>query len=265
MNLFRHELYMMRNGLVIWILGLLAFSTLFLSFFPSFYDEAEDFRNVLQSYPEEMLRALDVDMSMITSYEGYYAYIFMFILLGFSIQAMNIGIGLLNKEINGGTAEFLLSKPIGRKMILSSKVLAALICLLGTNMVYTAVVYLISPLLAVQKPDTEVLLLFSGAALWLQVFFLTLGLLFSIFAQGINSPVIVSVSVVFSFYVLNMLTSLTEVKGMRYVTPFQYFDMGYIVKHTTYEWKYIGLLAILICCAVCLVYRTFSKKDIKVA
>ena len=90
------------------------------------------------------------------------------------------------------------------------------------------------------------------------------GLILAVFFQGIKSPVIISISTVFSLYVLNMLTSFTQTKGLRYVTPFQYFDMGYIMEHSTYEWKYIWLLAALIIGGGFLVFAAFSHKDVKV-
>ncbi len=264
MNIYSQELKVYRSSMLVWVISLVFLAALFLSFYPSFYDEAEEFTRILRSYPEGVLLALDIDSTMVSSYLSYYAYIFTFILLGFAIQAMNIGIGLLNREINGRTAEFLLSKPVRRYQLLSSKLLAALTCLIFTNIVYTAAICLLSPLLAIHKVDFGILLLLSGAALWIQLLFLMAGLILAVFFQGIKSPVIISISTVFSLYVLNMLTSFTQTKGLRYVTPFQYFDMGYIMEHSTYEWKYIWLLAALIIGGGFLVFAAFSHKDVKV-
>lgn len=91
-----------------------------------------------------------------------------------------------------------------------------------------------------------------------------MGLILAVFIQGIKSPVIISTSTVFSLYVLNMLSSFTQMKGLQYVSPFQYFDTGYMIEHSSYEWKYIWLLAALIIGGGFLVFTAFSHKDIKV-
>jgi len=264
MSIYRQELKVNRNSILVWVISLVILAALFLSFYPSFYDEAEEFTRIVQSYPEGVLLALDIDSTMVSSYIRYYAYIFTFISLGFAIQAMNIGIGLLNREISGRTAEFLLSKPVSRYQLLSSKLLAALTGLIFINVLYTAAICLLSPMFAIHKVDYSILLLFSGALLWIQLLFLMIGLILAVFIQGIKSPVIISISTVFSLYVLNMLTSFTQTKGLRYVCPFQYFDTGYIIEHSAYEWKYIWLLAALITGGGFLVFTAFSHKDVKV-
>ena len=264
MNIYRQELRVNRNSTVIWVISLVMLAALFLSFYPSFYEEAEEFTRILQSYPEEVLLALDIDSTLVSSYLSYYAYIFTYMLLGFAIQAMNVGIGLVNREVNGRTAEFLLSKPVRRYQLLSSKLLAALTCLIFTNILYTAAICLLSPMFATHEVDYGILLLFSGAGLWMQLLFLMMGLILAVFIQGIKSPVIISTSTVFSLYVLNMLSSFTQMKGLQYVSPFQYFDTGYMIEHSSYEWKYIWLLAVLIIGGGFLVFTAFSHKDIKV-
>ncbi len=74
----------------------------------------------------------EVDLSTVL---GYYSFIYLFAQLCLAIQAGNYGFGLVSIEESELTADFLLSKPVGRPQILTSKLLAALASLLVTTLV----------------------------------------------------------------------------------------------------------------------------------
>ncbi len=66
---------------------------------------------------------------------GFYSFVFMFVQLCLAIQASNYGFGLVSIEESELTADFLLSKPVSRAQVLTSKLLAALTSLTITNLV----------------------------------------------------------------------------------------------------------------------------------
>ncbi|MDN4075082.1 ABC transporter permease subunit [Fictibacillus terranigra] len=114
MNIFLHELKVNRKSMLIWAFALAAVTVLFFSIYPSVEKDGDQFIKVLQNYPEGVLKALGVQISTITSLLGFYSYFFLYVMLCGAIQAMNLGTGILSKEVSGKTAEFILTKPVTR-------------------------------------------------------------------------------------------------------------------------------------------------------
>ena len=90
---------------------------------------------VMANYPPELLAAFGWDQMDLGTVLGFFAFAFSFIQIMISIQAANYGFSLVSVEERELTADFLLAKPVGRAKILTSKLLAALACLLITNIV----------------------------------------------------------------------------------------------------------------------------------
>ena len=133
MNMFLHELKAYRKSAIIWTTALVALVVLFLSMFPSFSREAEEFKKLLEGYPEALRRALGLAVENIGSILGFYSYVFLYISLVGAIQAMNLGMSIVSKEVRDKTADFLLTKPVTRTKIMTSKLLAAVASLVITN------------------------------------------------------------------------------------------------------------------------------------
>jgi ABC-2 type transport system permease protein len=126
MNIYLHELKVYRKSTIIWTISLLAVVGLFLSMFPAFAKDAEEFSKLLEGYPEAVRKAIGIELGHFFTTLGFYSYAFTFISLCGAIQAMNYGTGVISKEIREKTADFLLTKPVTRIRIMISKFLAVL-------------------------------------------------------------------------------------------------------------------------------------------
>src|SRR5665647_474112 len=125
MNMYIHELKVYRKSTIVWTLSLIAIVILFMSIFPAFAKDVAVFQKYVDSLPKTLIAALGI-ASLDLSVLGFYSVIFIYIMLCSSIQAMNIGLSIVSNEERGKTADFLLSKPITRQQIITSKLLAAL-------------------------------------------------------------------------------------------------------------------------------------------
>ena len=83
-------------------------------------------------FPPELRAAFGLDALDMATVLGFYGFVFLFVQLCLAIQAGNYGFGLVSIEESELTADFLLSKPVSRAQILTSKLLAALTSLLVT-------------------------------------------------------------------------------------------------------------------------------------
>src|SRR4030066_1693369 len=134
-NIYQHEFLARLKSVVIWALAMAIILVFYFSLFPVFSDQAALMNEFLARYPAQLGAAFGLDKIDLSTVLGFYAFTFVFVQLCLAIQAGNYGFGLVSIEENELTADFLLSKPVSRTQVLTSKLLAALTSLTITNLV----------------------------------------------------------------------------------------------------------------------------------
>ncbi|WP_163103444.1 ABC transporter permease subunit [Peribacillus alkalitolerans] len=262
MNIFMHELKAYRKSTIIWSLSLIAIIVIFMSMYSSFAKDADDFIKILESYPEAIRNALGFNQENFFTILGFYSFPLSFITLCAAIQAMNLGTSIVSKEVREKTADFLLTKPVTRTQILTGKLLAALVSIIITNMIYFAAASLIAFQVKTEDFSLKIFLLLSLTIFFIQLIFLALGIIISVMVQKIKSVLTVSLATVFAFYFVGMFSDTTNDEVKRYFSPFKYFDTAYIIKHSSYEAAYLMVGAGIIILAIATSYVVYNKKDI---
>jgi ABC-2 type transport system permease protein len=230
--------------------------------YPSFYTNSAEMKKLLEAYPEPVRKALGISLDSFFSMQGFYSYTFLYIMLSGSIQAMNLGLSIISKETRDKTADFLLTKPVTRWQIVTFKLLAALISLIITNIIYLIVAASTAYYVRTGPFSIKAFLMISITLFFVQLIFLAMGVLFAVIFPKIRSVVSVSLGTVFGFFIINMFNSIISDKALRYITPFKYFDLAYIIKNEAYEMQFIYVEIIFIIFAITLSYLLYSKKDI---
>ena len=262
MNIFLHELKANRKSTIIWTLSLVAVVVLFMALFPSIAKDSDAFKKVLENYPEALRKAIGLSIESITSLLGFYSYVFAYVVLCGSIQAMNLGTSILSKEVREKTADFLLTKPVTRTQIVTAKLLSAFVSLILSNLVFIAAAWVTLQAVKEGPFDTTVFLLLSLTAFFVECMFLALGIVVSVMVPKVKSVLPLSLGTVFGFFIINMFGSVIGEKTVRYLTPFKYYDSAYIIKHQEYETSFIVIEIVVITVAVAASYLVYSKKDI---
>lgn len=262
MNMFLHELKAYRKSTFIWTLSLVALVMLFLSMFPAFSKDAEEFRKLLEGFPIELRKAIGLSVDTIATLIGFFSYAFLYLKLAGAIQAMNLGTSILSKETREKTADFLLTKPVTRVQVVTSKLLAAIISLVITNIVFIIATFFMASIVAGDDFNKEALFLIAISLFFLQLMFLALGIVISVIFPRIKSVMSVSLGTVFGFFMLGMISSTTDDKALRYLTPFNYFDSTYITQHSSYEISFLISGTLFIIAAVLVSYYLYAKKDV---
>jgi ABC-2 type transport system permease protein len=263
MNIFLYELRSLRKSTIAWTISILALAAVYLSLYPSIMEDAEDFRELLGSYPESVRAILGINLDYITSMLGFYSFIFSFVLLCGAIQAMNLGVAILSKEARERTADFLLVKPVSRKTIVSAKLLAAAVALVFTNVVYVAGSLLLANIFKLEDFSVKLYVMVSLTMFFVQIMFVAIGLLVSVFFKKIKNVLPISLGLVFGFYFIGafLVTDNTE-KLKRIVSPFKYFDIYYIIDHASYEAFYMIVGAVIVVASIVAGYIIYNRKDI---
>ncbi len=261
MNIFLHELKAYRKSIIIWAGSMAALSALFIFIFSSAAGDFEAVKNIMENVPEALRKVLSIYVDSISTLEGFYSFVFVYIVLCGAIQAMNLGTSIVSKEIREKTADFLLTKPVDRKTILTAKLLAALFSLIITNIIYLLIS--VSMTATVKSEfSMKIFLMISLTLFFVQLMFMALGVMVSVIAGKIKSVISISLSTVFGFFIISALGSVLGDEAVRYITPFKYFDTAYIIKNAAYETSFVIIEIIFIIAAIAASYLVYTKKDI---
>ncbi|WP_264803966.1 ABC transporter permease [Cytobacillus sp. NCCP-133] len=264
MNIFIYEWKSYRKSTLIWSLSLAGLTILLFSMFPAIAKDAEEFKRVLQGFPEPVRKAIGLEIDSIATILGFYSYVFLYVSLCGSIQAMNLGSSLLTKEIREKTADFLLTKPVTRKQVLTSKLLAAVVSLILTNIIFVTAANMMASIVKTESYSISAFILISVSLFLLQLIFLAIGVLVSVIVPRIKSVLSVSLGTVFGFFMVGIFGSAAGDEAMRYITPFKYFDPAYITNNSAYEPAFFTLGAGIILASISVVYYVYSKRDISI-
>ncbi|CAH2214743.1 ABC transporter permease subunit [Tepidibacter aestuarii] len=262
MNIFLHELKAYRKSSIIWTLSLVVVVIIFFSLFPSFSRDIEQIKNLLEGFPKSIRNIIGISLESFDNILGYYSFPLSFIILIGAIQAMNFGVSIVSKEIRQKTADFLLTKPIKRTQILTSKILAVTTSLIATNIIYILAANIIASIVKNEDYSFKIFFMVSITLLFVQLIFMSLGVIISVILPRIKSVLPISLATVFVFYFISFLSSADSDDIIRYITPFKYFDPAYIIKNGAYETPFIIISLLVIIVSIIASYAIYDKKDI---
>ena len=262
-NIYRHEFLTRLKSVVIWSLALTAIVMVFFSFFSVFADQAELMNQMLAKFPPEMRAAFGMDGMNLASVLGFYSFIFLFIQLCVAIQAGNYGFGLVSIEESELTADFLLSKPVSRTQVLTSKLLAALTSLtLTTLMIWVSSFAAISLFRGEREYETGTLLLLLFSIVILQLFFLSVGLAISLLVKRVRSVTPYSLGLSFGAYVLSAFSGVFGDVTLELLTPFKHLDAAAIVENGAYDTPLVLFNVAVSLVSLAVSYWLYIRRDI---
>jgi len=262
MNIYKHEFGMNVRSVITWSIALVLVIILFLSFFSSISAQATLLNDALSQFPKELLIAFGLTNVDMTTILGFFSMIFLICQIILAIQASNYGFSMLSIEERELTADFLLTRPVGRAKILTSKFLAALTCLAITDLVlWFSCIVAINIFKGDSSYDWNTLMLLLISVVFFQLVFLTLGMLISVLVKRIRSVTTFSMALAFGMYVLSAFGGMLGESFLEWFTPFKHFDAAYIISHQTYDPK-IWISLVVIPTAVVGTYLLYRRRNI---
>src|SRR5271169_5845053 len=133
LNIFFHEFKTKLPSAAGWSATVAGLILVFSIMFSSIAGQVESLNSILANYPKELLIAFGLNGVDLSTVLGFFSFIFLFVQICLAIQAANYGFSLVSVEESEWTADFLLTKPVKRTRILTSKLAAAVVCLTITN------------------------------------------------------------------------------------------------------------------------------------
>ncbi len=205
---------------------------------------------------------LGVSLSLLKEPLGVYSFLTGFFMLAGGVFGMQFGLSLYAKECIENTAEFLYTKPCGRKAIYRAKTLCLLI---GVGMV--GAVYLLSSYasLALFQPGFPVgeFLLYAISFSLVTLFCGALGLLWGCCRPNNRYTLLTAGVVVFLEFCITAFSNTIQNYALGFLSPFTYFKPIGIHARGFYRMDYLICDLILTAAFFVLSYRALLKRDIQ--
>lgn len=269
MNIFKFEFRRLFKSAIMWSLVCSALIVMFMAFFPSMKDMGmqELVGEKLGALPSGMLEAFNINATMdFSNISDYLGYAIQYIGMAGGIYGAILGVSALIKEESEGTIEFLYSKPVTRRKIVTAKIFSS-VAIFFIFIAITTIITMISA--SIVKPSdvelTSVLkdikIIFVGITL-LGLIFMSIGFLISVLIKSAKSATSIAIGVFFTTYVIGVLGKMQEdLDWLLYLSPSDYVVPSNIIKNG-FEAKYVitGILIIIV--SVALTYFIYNKKDL---
>ena len=260
MTLFLHEIKRNALALLIWSYVIAFMLGICIIIFPEMSAQMGDISDMLSNMGS-FSDAFGMDQLNFGKFVDYFAVECGNTLgIGGSIFAAILGISALSKEEGDRTAEFLLSHPISRANIVTSKILSILSQILIFNTAITVVAFVCASIIGETSEVGKILLLFlSNMLMQIEISMICLGISSFLRRGGIG----IGIGVAFGFYFLNIVSNLSDkVEFLKFITPFGYTDGAGIIQSSTLEVKYLIVGATLTILGVAIAYKKYISKDI---
>ena len=265
MNILLRELKANRRSLIIWGGALALINFFMMALYPTFAEDAARLEELLSLYPEGFMKVFGLDRLSMGEAIGFYAMeaYFMVVLFG-SMFAVILSSGMLAKEEDEKTIEFLLAKPVTRTQIVTNKLLSFIVYLLIFNVGISIVTFIAFEIFAESYSRMELLRLLI-APFWAHLAFASLGFLLSLFFTRKKSTYSIGIGLVLLVYFFNAMATLTEkVQFLRYFSPFYYMDAADIIQDGGINPLHTLILLAVSALAVGATYFLYNRRDITI-
>lgn len=262
--MFKREMKVNLKSFLIWMIILIGIFLVVFLIYPSIIssDKVKMMDEVMAIFPEEMLKAFNMDISSIDSAFGWLkSEGFVFVLLIIGCYSGILGSNILLKEESDKTIEYLNSLPIKRTNIVLSKVLSGFIYII--LMVIILSIFNFIGLSISGNFNEKQYLLLSITPLFSSFVIFSLCMFLSTFTHKTNKMFGVSLGIVFISYILQILCCLSEsTEFLKYISIFTLADIRNVIQDIAINPVMVIISVILSVLFVLLTIIRYNKKEL---
>lgn len=229
--MFKREMKINLKNFIIWTSILIGLFLVVFLVYPSIINSQnmEMMDEMMKIFPEEMLKAFNMDISSIDSAFGWLKTEgFVFVLLITGIYSGILGSSILLKEESDKTIEYLNSIPVTRKNIVISKILCGLLYI--TLMVLSIGVFNFIGLSLSGDFDKKLYILLSITPILSSIVIFAVCLFLSTFTHKTKKTMGISLGIVFASYFLNIISEMGEkTEFLKYISIFTLADIRNVI------------------------------------
>lgn len=260
MTLVKHELRQGKSSLLIWTVSIGFLLAICIFLFPEMKGQIEGVTALFASMGA-FTEAFGMDRLNFGTFIGFYAVECGNILgLGGAFYAALCAVGILSKEEQDKTAEFLLTHPVSRKRVITEKLMAVMIQITAMNIAIYALS--VSSIVAVGEavPWKEISLL--HLAYYLLQMELA-GICFGISAFLRKGGAGVGLGIAAMMYFLNLIANIADTAAfLKSITPFGYCEGADVVSKGGLDIALVAIGEAIGIAGIMIAYLKYAKKDI---
>lgn len=259
---FRWSLWQRRWSNLWWLVGILAFVVLQMTFYPTIRDQAAELEKSFSNLSDSAV-ALISDTGDFFSPVGYLSgQIFYFMLpLLLGGLAITLGASLIGREEREGTLELLLARPISRGRLMLAKASFGIVTVMFVGLAATVATVIMSRLVDLPVPADNILLTGLVATV-LAISFGAIAFMITLLGRTARAASIgVAALIAIAGYLLTSLAANVEwLKWPAKVLPFDYYRPAEILRGT-YNWKNLLFIVGVIVLAGIISWSAFRRRD----
>ena len=245
--MFKRELKVNLKVFIIWTSILMGLFLIVFLIYPSIINSAnmEMIDEMMKIFPEEMLKAFNMDISTIDSAFGWLKTEgFVFVLLITGVYSGILGSNILLKEESDKTIEYLNSVPVTRKNIVLNKILCGLFYII--LMIVIIGIFNFIGLSLSGEFDRKSYILLSITPLFSSIVIFAICLFLSTFTHKTKKTLGISLGIVFVSYFLNVISEIGEsTEFLKYISIFTLADIRNVILN-------VSINPILVVLAICI-------------
>lgn len=271
LNIYLRELKANLKSFLFWCIGIIAIIAGGMGKYAGFSSSAQSIASIMEKTPRALLAIFgmnDVDMS---TPAGFYAVIFLYVLIMSTVYSSMLGAGIISKEERDKTSEFLFTKPVTRADVITAKILAALTYTLLFNIAAIAVSFaaasMVTPesITGIKYGLSRDILMLGAGMLAVQLIYLFIGTGMASVIKKPGASTGIAAGVMLATYFVSMVIDLTDdLDFLKYLTPFKYFEPKKLINGGNPEPIFIGTSLVLIVLFLFATYIFFPKRDLNI-
>jgi len=265
MNVFIVEMRAHRKSLIIWGFGIIFMVAAGMGKYVALSSSGQSMNEVFAQMPKSMQTIFGIAGFDVSKASGYFGMLFLYLTIMATIHAVMLGADIISKEENDKTAEFLLSKPISRNNIITSKLSAALV-----NIIIFNIITLVSSIVVVGKyskgeaVSSEIIILMGGMFI-LQLIFMFIGTAIAAACKHPKNATSISTAVLLITYILSMAIDLSgKIGNLKYFTPFKYYEAKNLISDGGFQWNFVILSIVIILAMLKITYVFYKRRDLSI-
>lgn len=265
MNVFLREMKANLKSLIIWSVSIFLMIVMGMVKFQGYQTSGQSITNVIADMPGSLKVILGFGSLDVSKLSGFYAMLFLYILLMTTIHAAMLGAGIISKEERDKTTEFLMLKPVSRSSIITSKLMAALL-----NIILVNIVTLISSIVVVKgysngESLTSEIVKLMVSMLFLQLIFMSIGSgLAAMRRDSKASPSLAAGVLMLTYIVAKAIDINSSLDILKYLTPFKYFEVEDVLFGKGFDPVFIILSIVITAALTASTYVFYNKRDLTI-
>ena len=262
--MIKREFKVNLKSFIIWLsILILMFLTTYLIYPYIITDEAmKSMDEMMKMFPPELLKSFNMDLTTITTAYGWVkSEGFVYFLLAIGIYASFLGLNAILKEENDKTIEYSYMLPLNRSKILTNKILVGICYIVGMVLFFGLFNYIC--LLISGDFDQKQFILLSFTPIFIGLPFYAVGLFISMFLHKTNFNIGIGLGMVFIFYILNMLSELSDkVSYLKYFSIYTLADTRNVIMDVKMNPILILISFAITIFFIILSYIKYQKKEL---